>query len=213
MSRPLHSIQVANVKDVIYEGLKKKIDELGDLSIPFDISLEYPTRETFSTSPQGDHRHRRRVVVKRITETVKHYAIGHVVGGETNLDTLEETLVQGWVDNNTIEVSVWSPDSKDRDNLMSLVKLWMLELEQDIHQGNIILETPFFFNRELFQVRYVRSYEDSNRDWKTATGVIYIGSLIFEVSSPFFHKTNPEYLEKYKAHLLSEVVNCITTEE
>lgn len=90
-----------------------------------------------------------------------------------------------------------------------MVKIWVLELVHDIHAGNLYLQTPFFYDNEVFSARFVRAYEDTNRDWKTPTGVMYIGSLIFDVLSPFYHSTEKEYLEQYKMLLTSEIVDCL----
>lgn len=215
----LSRVHVVNVKDVIYEGLKRKIDAQGILRVHFDLTLEYPTRETFQTDADGSRRHKRRVVIKRLNNTVSHYALGNVVDGEVILDASEpegmrEELIQGWLDDNMIEISVWSPDSKDRDNIVDLIKIWMLELEQDLTSGNLQLETPFFFDKDIFAIRFLRAYEDANYSLTSKEdGPMYIGSLVYEVKSPFFHRASPDYLEAYKVELIGRIVECIQLEE
>lgn len=214
----LTRIKVANVKDIIYEGIKHKVDSQGNLRTVFDISLEYPTRETFQTNREGNRRHVRRIVIKKLNNTVSHYAIGQIVGGEVILDPnasegMRDEFIQGWLDDYMIEISIWTPDSKDRDNIVDLIKLWMLELEQDILSGNLQLELPYFFNSDVFAVRFIRSYDDINYNLTAKEdGPMYIGSLVYEVKAPFFHRASPDYLEQYKIELEARIIECITIE-
>lgn len=215
--KELVRIKVANPKDIIVEGLKLKINEQGVLRVAFDVTTEYPTRETFQVDKEGTRRHFRRIVVKKITNTVSHYALGQIVDGEVILDEeaeggMREELIMGWLDDYMMEVSVWSPDSKDRDNIVDLIKLWMLELEQDIQLGNIYVDTPFLFDREIFSARFIRAYEDVNYELRKEDGPMYIGSLVYEVKSPFFHRASPDGLERYKLELIGHIVDCITAE-
>lgn len=226
MSKQLHVLEVPNVKKLVVAGLQKKVDELGNLAVPFKITTEYPSMETFDNTAEGNpvtFKNVRRMVVKRVTESVKQYAIGDVVQGETILPwqvdpqaeiyESEEILMQGWIEDTVIEVSIWCLDANDRDNIMELIKLWMLELQHDINQGNIDVRLPYFFDRNLFAVRYLRSYEDKNENLKAPSGVVYIGSVLFEITSPFAHVTEGELLEQYRAYLTSQVVDCISIED
>jgi len=198
----LYSIDNFNTKDIIIEGLKIKIDGLGELRVPFDITTDYPSRETYEHDQERDRRIRRRVVVKRLSNTVMTYAIGQNVSGYSDNGAIPfEETVQGYLDLNVIEISVWSPDSQDRDNLIELIKLWMLELEQELQTGE--LNTPFFYARNLFAIKFIRAYEEIN-DEIYRNGPIYIGSAVFEVLVPFFHRTREE-LSRYRVNLTSRV--------
>lgn len=198
----LHSIDVNNPKDIIMEGLRLKVDALGDLKVPFDITTDYPSRETYEHDEQAGRKMRRRIVVRKTQNTVKRYAIGQNVSGYRNEDELFDEDVQGYLDAFTMEISAWSTDSKDRDNLVELIKLWMLELEQELQSG--LIEVPFFFSKNLFAIKFLRAYEDVNMDIYR-NGPIYIGSVVFEVLVPFFHGTR-EQLERYKVQLTTNVI-------
>jgi hypothetical protein len=202
LGKRLYSIDVNNPKDIIMEGLRLKIDSLGELKVPFDITTDYPSRETYEHDEQSGRRMRRRIVVRKTQNTVKRYALGQNVSGYRNDEDLFDEDVQGYLDAFTMEISAWSSDSKDRDNLVELIKLWMLELEQELQSG--LIEVPFFFNRNLFAVKFLRAYEDVNMDIYR-NGPIYIGSVVFEVLVPFFHGTR-EALERYKFILTTNVI-------
>jgi len=175
---------------------------LGDLRVPFDVTTDYPSRETYEHDQERDRRIRRRIVVRKLQNTVRTYGLGQNVSGYTNFSGLYDESVQGYLDLFTMEISVWSPDSSDRDNLVELIKLWMLELEQELQAGDITL--PYFYNNNLFSVKFLRAYEDVNMDIYR-NGPIYIGSLVFEVLVPFFHESREE-LEKYTINLRSKVI-------
>jgi len=200
--KALHVIDKYNPKDVIIEGLKLKTDYLGDLRVPFDITTDYPSRETYEHDLERDRRIRRKVVVRKLQNTVKNYALGQNVSGYRNYDELFDEEVQGYLDLFTMEVSCWSPDSADRDNLVELIKLWMLELEQEFQAGDI--ELPYFYLNNLWAIKFLRAYEDVNMDIYR-NGPIYIGSLVFEVVAPFFHSTREE-LQKYTINLRTNVI-------
>jgi hypothetical protein len=198
----LHTIDTNNPKDIIVEGLKIKVDSLGDLKVPFDITTDYPSRETYEHDQERDRRIRRRVVVRKLQNTVRTYGLGQNVSGYRNTEELYDEEVQGYLDLYTMEISVWSPDSQDRDNLVELIKLWMLELEQELQSGDIIL--PYFYQKNLLAIKFLRAYEDVNMEIYR-NGPIYIGSLVFEVIIPFFHETR-EKLERYKVILNTNVI-------
>jgi hypothetical protein len=206
--KPLYVIDSNNPKDILFEGLKMKTDSLGDLRVPFDITTEYPSRETYEHDLESRVM-RRRIVIKKMQNTVRSYAIGNNVAGhrETSNNNSYDYGIQGHLDLFTMEISVWSPDSSDRDNLVELIKLWMLELEQDLQAGEIAL--PFFYSRDLLAIRFLRAYEDINREIYR-NGPIYIGSLVFEVLIPFFHATQEE-LERYTYRLRARVLECFNS--
>jgi hypothetical protein len=199
--KKLHKIDTNNPKDIIIEGLKIKIDSLGELRVPFDVTTDYPSRETYEHDQERDRRIRRRLVVRKLQNTVRTYAIGQNVYGYVDEDNLVEEGVQGYLDLYTMEVSIWSPDSQDRDNLVELIKLWMLELEQELQAGNISL--PFFYHKNLLAIKFLRAYEDVNMEIYR-NGPIYIGSLVFEVIVPFFHRTVDE-LQRYTINITGKV--------
>lgn len=200
--KKLHVIDTNNPKDIIVEGLKIKIDSLGELRVPFDVTTDYPSRETYEHDAERDRRIRRRIVVRKLQNTVRSYALGQNVSGFFDYENLYDEGVQGYLDLFTVEISVWSPDSSDRDNLVELIKLWMLELEQELQAGDINL--PYFYNNNLFSAKFLRAYEDVNTEIYR-NGPIYIGSLVFEVLVPFFHENREEF-ERYTFNLRSKVI-------
>jgi hypothetical protein len=200
--KKLHVIDKTNPKDVIKEGLQLKVDSLGDLRVPFDITTDFPSRETYEHDMEKDRKIRRRIVVRKLNNSVKTYAMGQNVDGYRDLDEMYDEDIQGYLDLFTMEISVWSPDSKDRDNLVELVKLWMLELEQELQVGDI--ELPYFYHKNLLAIKFLRASEDVNMEIYR-NGPIYIGSLVFEVIVPFFHSTREE-LQRFKIHLKTNVI-------
>jgi hypothetical protein len=199
--KKLHTIDTNNPKDIIIEGLKLKIDSLGELRVPFDVTTDYPSRETYEHDQERDRRIRRRLVVRKLQNTVRTYALGQNVYGYVDEDNLVDEGVQGYLNLYTMEISIWSPDSQDRDNLVELIKLWMLELEQELQVGTFSL--PFFYNRNLLAIKFLRSVEDINMEIYR-NGPIYIGSLVFEVIVPFFNITIEE-LERYTLNITTKV--------
>ena len=204
---PLVPLGIRNPKEVLIEGLRRKLDEQGNLRQSFDITAEYPSRETYDHDAR-ERRIKRRVVVKQLTNAVERYAIGHEIGGEFDFSTLTDNRVFGWVDLYTMEVSIWSPDSKDRDNIVELIKMWMLELEQDIKSGNVEFELPYFYTSDIFAIRFIRAYEGVNNNIYR-NGPIHIGSLVYNLIAPFYHLTNDEDYHKYKINLIGHIVDCI----
>jgi len=212
IGKTLPVIDSRNPKDIIIAGLNFKIEELGLLRVPFDISTDYPSRETFEKDQRDTIPIKRRIVVKKLNNTVQMYGIGNTVDGEINLadvgttTPIHESLNLGWVDQYTMELSVWSTDSKDRDNIVELIKLWMLELEQDVYDGT--LEFPFYYLRELFAIRFIRAYEGTNHDLYI-DGPVYIGTLVYSVMAPFFNDTSGETYQQYKVSLTETLVDNI----
>jgi hypothetical protein len=200
--KKLHVIDKTNPKDVIKEGLQLKVDSLGELRVPFDITTDFPSRETYENDAEGGTKIRRRIVIRKLQNSVRTYALGQNVDGYVDFDDMYEEDIQGYLDLFTIEVSVWSPDSNDRDNLVELIKLWMLELEQELQVGNI--ELPYFYHNGLLSIKFLRASEDVNMEIYR-NGPIFIGSLIFEVTVPFFHSTREE-LQRFKIHLKTNVI-------
>lgn len=205
--KTLYTIDIKNPKDVILQGLKMKVEGLGDLRVPFDITTDYPSRETYEHDLERDRSVRRKVVIRKLQNTVKTYALGQVVSGNYDLENMVDQETYGYVDSFTVEISCWSPDSSDRDNIVELIKLWMLELEQELQVGE--LDLPYFYSKDLLAIRFLRAYEDVNMDIYR-NGPIYIGSLVFDVIIPFFHNTREE-LERYTINLTTNVIefDCI----
>jgi len=212
IGKTLPIIDSRNPKEIIIAGLEYKIKELGLLRVPFDISTDYPSRETFEKDKRDTLPIQRRIVVRKLSNTVEIYSIGSMIGGEIDLKDvlasapIHESRSQGWVDQYTMELSVWSTDSKDRDNIVELTKLWMLELEQDIYDGTIAF--PFFYLRELFAIRFIRAYEDINYDLYI-NGPVYIGTLVYNITAPFFNDTSGEDYQKYKMSLTETLVDTL----
>jgi hypothetical protein len=196
----LYVIDSRNPKDIIIKGLEFKIEQQGNLKVAFDITTDYPSKETFEHDLEEHRRYKRRIVVRKMNNVIHVPGIGNRVGGRVS-GNLEEELL-GWVDQYMMEISVWSPDSADRDNIVELIKVWMLELEQEIQSG--YLEVPFLFSRDMFSIKFIRAYEDANYNF-IQNGPMYIGSIIYECLIPFFHRTQEE-LESYTYNLLTSIV-------
>lgn len=201
----LYTIDSRNPKDIIIRGLELKIEEQGNLRVGFDITTDYPSRETFQHDLEEHRRYKRRIVVRKMNNVIHKMGIGKLGGGGWDMDNNRSTDYYGWVDQYMMEVSVWSPDSSDRDNIVELVKLWMLELEQEIQAGYVQL--PFLLAQDMFSVKFVRAYEDANYNL-IQNGPMYIGSLVYECLIPFFHE-NREDLETYKFNLIGNIVDKI----
>lgn len=204
----LYVIDTRNPKDILIQGLKLKIQEQGDLRVGFDVTSDYPSRETFEHDLEEHRRIKRRIVVKKLNNVIHTPAIGHVIAGEFDYENFKVNETYGWVDQYIMEISVWSPDSTDRDNIVELIKLWMLELEQEIQAG--YLQLPFLFSKDMFSIKFVRSYEDTSYDF-LQNGPMYIGSLVYESLIPFYHESQAE-LQRYKINLISNINSSITSE-
>jgi len=206
--QPLYEIDSRNPKEIIIEGLKLKIEAQGNLRVGFDITTDYPSRETYDHDLEQHTFYKRRIVVKKLNNVMHTMGIGKEVSGEENYETMESDTVQGWLDQYLMEISIWSPDSKDRDNIVELVKLWMLELEQEIQAG--YFQLPFLYAQGAFACKFIRAYEDVSHDL-TRNGPVYIGSLVYETYIPFYQTHNDE-LQSYKINLIGNIVDCIEQE-
>jgi len=198
----LYTIDSRNPKDIILRGLQNKIDEQGELRVGFDLTTDYPSKETFEHDLEEHRRYKRRIVVRKMNNVMHNVGVGKLVGGYYDTDNLKYSDYHGWVDQYMMEVSIWSPDSSDRDNIVELIKLWMLELEQEIQAG--YLKLPFFESQDMFSVKFIRAYEDANYNL-IQNGPMYIGSLIYECLVPFFHKSKDDLIE-YKYSVTGRVV-------
>lgn len=204
--KALVPLGIRNPKDIILAGLQKKIDEQGPLRKAFDLSVDFPSRETYAHTPNARDI-KRRIVVKVLANEVERYAIGDVVAGWYDENSKEETLGLGWSDTYIIEVSVFTTSSEDADNIAELIKLWMLELTHDLESGDPDMNFPFFFDRKLFNMRFIRGYEGTNMSLR-ANGPIYVRSLTYHAIMPFFHKSIEQF-EQYKINLIQQIVDCI----
>lgn len=211
LSNKLKTLGIRNAKDIVVAGLQRKIDDMGELRVPFDISTDYPSRETYQQETDL-WVNRRRVVVQQLANEVARYGIGHEVSRQISGRDMELPRTQGWVDNYVVEVSIWSTSSSDRDDIVELMKLWMLELEQDVRSGNMELELPYFFDRDIFAVRFVRAYEGVNHSL-VSNGAVYIGTLVYHVLAPFFHDVTPEEFMRYRLLLTQRVVERLDSSE
>lgn len=209
--KKLQILDTRNPKEIIMKGLQMKIDEQGTLRAAFDITSDYPSKETYEQTADQPNTVKRRIVVKKISNTVNVYGIGNVVGGDVDLysDNMHDDVSLGWEDMYNMEISIWSPDSQDRDNIVELIKLWMLELEQKIQVGDIQL--PYLFSKGVFAIKFMRATESQN-DTIYRNGPIYIGTLTYEVEAPFFHQTQEE-LVTYQYNLIAKIVERINLEQ
>ncbi|MFA5626225.1 MAG: hypothetical protein WC965_01955 [Thiohalomonadaceae bacterium] len=204
MLQRLSLVDSRNPKEIVIEGLREKVASLGELSVPFVFTMDYPSKETFVRYKDGDEVAERRIVVRRLDSSVANYAIGMTAAADNDyLYDGSEERYQGWVDSITIEISVWTTASDDRDNIMELIKIWMLELEQD----NIDTD-PFFYTHGIQAVRYIRSKEESNQDI-VQNGVMYIGTLTYTMLATFFNMVERDDLLSYKIALETRIQECI----
>ena len=203
-----------NPKDVVLRGLKQAFAKFGPLRVPIDFSKEYPSRETWTTTANGNtNLPKRRIVVRKINNAPVLQAIGDSYTGSfafmgTNLEDKELAAVHtagfGWVDNYTIEISVWTSDSDDRDNLVELIKLIMLELTQGRTAGN----EPFFTTNGVLAVKFVRE-SDSQTTSKVGNSPMYSGSTTWNLTVPFYNTTREEYY-RYKFELVDNIIKYPT---
>lgn len=196
-------------KYVIAEGIRKKISEdVPKLAHTIDLTFDYPKRETFANSHDGTRAPtRRRLVIKKLSSVPISRGIGDVYATSQNFVNNDgeggvyatEAIGLGQVDEQTIEITVWTPDSKDRDTFLELIKLWMLELTQRIEP-----ETgDRFFNRNgVFSVKEAKNYENIDRR-KDQTDY-YLGILVYKVLCPFYG-TQVETFTKYKYELINSL--------
>lgn len=198
-----------NVKRLIIEGLESKIAELGKLNVPILIHTDYPSSSSNAINDTGDTVPYRRIVVKRVSTVVNRYAIGDVYASENNLSereldgdilpTLVDVVGEGWYEDHTIELSVWCRDSNDRDNLLELLRMFMLEL----NHRNLENGAPYFYNNKIYSVKFNRAYEA--QDTKIiGDNVHYVGVLEYSLSAPVYGTTIEEY-EKLKISIIGEL--------
>lgn len=200
MSR-LHHVDTRNVKEIVIEGLQSKIDELGDLRVPFRISMDFPSSESFRRDRDGNEITERRIVVQKPRTSVAQYAVGQNAASDDYFP--ERERYQGWTEDSDIEISVWTTDSKDRDNIVELLKIWMLELEQ-----GQLGEFPFFPEHGIQAVTFLSANEEENFD-VVQNGPMYIGVLNYRMLANFFNKVEPDELIRYKFNLIERVRDCI----
>lgn len=197
----LHHVDTRNLKEIVIEGLRMKLDELGELHIPFRLTMDYPSLETFRRDRDGNEITERRIVVQRPRTSVSHYALGQNAAADDYFP--EQERYQGWLEESDIEISVWTTDSKDRDNITELIKIWMLELEQ-----GQLGEYPFFSEHGVQAVTFQSAYEEENFDL-IQNGAMYIGLLNYRMLATFFNKVEPDELIRYKINLMARVRDCI----
>lgn len=202
MTSRLHQVDTRNPKEIVIEGLRTKIEELGALAVPFVLTMEYPSKETFLRKREGDEVAERRIIVERPSSDVEQYPIGFI--SAANGEYPDADIYQGWVDGVTIRISIWTTASDDRDNIVELIKIWMLELEQGIYDGQI----PFFYEHGIQAVRYLSSSESVNMDI-IQNGVMYIGTLTYHLVATFFNEVAKEDLVDYKVNLIGRIKDCI----
>lgn len=197
-------------KYIVMEGLLKKADtELGRLRTDFDFTYEYPRQETIAHDDEsGETFPRRRVVIKKLDGRPTLKGINQTYTSETYVYAGEMMEAEGigQVDKHTIEISVWSPDAKDRDNLIDLIKIWMLELNRNEEETG----QPFFYNRGVYAVEEVRNYESIDRG--NVTSSFHVGVVVYDVMVPFYG-THTEHFKRYKFDLINSIIDLPSREE
>lgn len=201
----LHQVDTRNPKEIVIEGLRRKVEEMGELRVPFVFTMDNPSKETFARFKDGDEVAERRIVVRKPTNSVSHHAIGTIAS--SSVDILEAggeiNTYHGWVDNIDLEITVWSTASDDRDNIVNLIKIWMLELEQDDMDTG-----PFFYTHGIQAVRFISDRESENREI-IQNGVMFLGTMVYNLTATFFNEAEPDELMKYKINLMGRVRDCI----
>lgn len=209
----LPNINTESVKYKVIEGLESKVKELGELRVPIVFSTDYPASTSNAINDSGDIRPTRRIVVKRNLTRVKNYAIGDVAaysrqftpessytwdtGNPTG--TFYEIIGEGWFETTNIELSIWCREADDRDNLIELVKMWMLELTH----RNLDNGAPYFYNNKIYEVQFTRAYESP--DTKViADQIYYVGVIEYVLSYPVYGTTVEEY-EKLKVSVIGRL--------
>lgn len=199
-------------KDVVVRGIKNYIASLGPLNAPIDVSKDYPSRESFAHNNRGERiNSRRRIVVKKLKNTVALHAIGDSYTGtfitykpteaNDNLAAIRNAGV-GWIDEYTFEISVWTTDADDRDNLIELIKVIMLELTQGRSETNI---QPYFLSNGFLSVKFA-SESDSQDPKVINNGVIYSGNTIWNVMVPFYHTYSINY-HGIRSAIIDPIIN------
>lgn len=192
-------------KNIVMEGLSKKLDDLGEFRTRFDLTFEYPRLETIAhDDSNGTTRISRRIVIKKIQSIPKLKAIDQMYSSaESNEANIVDRIRAegfGQVDSHMIEISVWSPDPNDRDNLIDLIKIWMLELNRNVEEDGL----PFFYSRGIYSVEEVKINETLDR--QNVSSSFHVGILVFELLCPFY-AIHTETFERYKFALISNIVN------
>jgi len=192
-------------KYIVMEGLKRKLAEMPNLQHSFDLTYEYPRQESQAQDPRsGRTVIRRKVVIKKVQSAPTVKGIGQTYASETFID--EETRNQlaaegvGQVDTHTIEISVWSPESTDRDLLIDLIKIWMLELNRNVEETGL----PFFYERGIYAVDEVRNYETIDRG--NASTPFHVGIIVYNLLCPFYG-VHTDRFQKYKYDIINKIID------
>lgn len=192
-------------KNIVMEGLSKKLDDLGEFRTRFDLTFEYPRLETIAhDDSNGATRISRRIVIKKIQSVPKLKAIDQMYSSEESNEAniAERIRAEGFgqLDSHMIEISVWSVDPNDRDNLIDLIKIWMLELNRNVEEDGL----PFFYSRGVYSVEEVKINETLDR--QNISSPFHVGILVFELLCPFY-AIHTETFTRYKFALISNIVN------
>lgn len=201
-----------NAKDILVDAIKMYIKGLGELNAPIDVSKEYPGRETTAHDKAGQRvTARRRIVVKKLKNTPFLQAIGDNTTGTfnflTDVNTTDDQVAAikrmgyGWIDSYIFEISAWSTDSDDRDNLIELIKAMMLELTQGRSPGH----DPYFWTRGILSVKFV-SESDSVDAKPVGNSVVYSGNTTWNLIVPFINPSIDEF-QRIKVGLIDSIIN------
>lgn len=202
----LHHVDTRNIKEIVIHGLSSKVEELGEMRVPFVFTQDYPTKETFARQRDGNEITERRIVVRKVKNEVAQYAIGDYAADSDGGWPEDTQLYQGWVDDITVEISIWTTASDDRDNIVELIKIWMLELTHDV-----IDDVPFFVEHGVQFVSFLNATDEVNHDI-VQNGVMHIGKLNYRMVATFFNQIEPDDLIHYKISLIGRVRECLRVE-
>lgn len=212
MTTALPVVNTINTKNIIIKGLKKLISEqLPDLTIPFDFSTSYPSRETFQNDENGDMRSKRRVVIRRLKTTPQVLAIGDAYTSDEESVTyydgsegISNFNAIGWVSNNMIEITVLSIDPDDRDTIIELINYMMLELVHGSEEGRL----PFFEENGIISCTFSNTYEDEDYSFVGINGAMHLGILVYNLIVPQF-RVNREDYQRMKVNLIAELMKTV----
>lgn len=201
-------VDTRNPKNVIVRALKEKISAYGLVGAPIDIVKEYPSKESFKNNKDGTFEPRRKIVVKKSRNRINNQGIGREYGSSFfDRENLDLKFKLGWEDTYDIQISVWSPDSDDRDNLVELIKLWMLEFEQsELPEGGF-----YFLKHGIHEINFLGASDSINTSIYM-NGPMYIGLLDYNLLAEFSGTTIHGF-ERYNFLIRSVLANDLSVPE
>ena len=200
--QPLPQTSYIQPRKALMEGFKREIKKFGDLQVPIEVIGDFLSRETFLQKDKGATRlNKRHIVVRMLNEKPSVNAIGDITSGNFDRDTLEDSIFYGWVEDTTFEVSVWSIDATDRDNLRVITKQWMTTL---LHQ---MMDTgsSYFTQQGVFSFKYQGSTDAINQQL-IDNGVMHIGIMTWVLTSVFNFENREQY-ERFQYNITAQIIN------